>query len=571
MTSKGCLKRLKNYDFLAVGQGSGKRTVLSETGRKWISLIFPLAILAVVMIFFRPFLTGDDVCFNLMLSGTVGDGRPCEMLINPNVLLGLFLKIFYLWAPGFPWYTTFLYCALLFSAWSLFCCLLPLKGDLFRTSVVAGVLCLIFFHCFLHPLFTSIAFMCGAAGIIALIEHIRNAKCTGGYFLPAGLMFVSYLIRIESFLGMLLAAAPFLVFQLVERGVDRKKAVSFAFRTGLVILGATAFHWAYYQVSPGWSGVHSYLTRFSRVADNRLVERTPEMEQSLKNLGLDWTDYQMIRYWLFFDPKFDYGKLEALGRVLPSPARGKGMGWLAIFQMQYVQVLMLAVALCLIGLSNSMRLMLLVLLAWILALLVGLFYFARLPGEHVVVPLFSFFALAGLFCLSGESAAKRHRSNMFFRITGLIGLALWLMAVIPFLGFERKQNNFIRGMEAEISLSLQELKTTPNQLFVASTMCFPFEATGAFGKNILDRNFSVYPLCWNQATPWGVETLRRFGINNLILDTVGRKDVFFILPDYLWPLYLDFARNNYGLELKPVPVFQGSYFQVNRVEKVKEK
>src|SRR5262249_20018289 len=133
----------------------------------YVALVAVAALLLIALAFFTPrYETNDDAGMNLIAGGRLFVDWPDEHLPFSNVLVGLALKGLYGWAPGVPWYGSYL---LAVSALGLLgCCYALLRDNPTGLRLLpAGAFLLAFgLPCLVALQFTRAAFLAALGGLM---------------------------------------------------------------------------------------------------------------------------------------------------------------------------------------------------------------------------------------------------------------------------------------------------------------------------------------------------------------------------------------------------------------------
>lgn len=162
------------------------------------------------------FLINDDVLIDQILSGRVS-GNPSSTVPFISILLGKILYLFYKFAGD----TTSLFGILLISV-NLLIILVIINLTFFLKNKVyylvgISIILLIIPTTLISPTFTITAFLAQGIGLISLIVYnINNGKNLYFYFSNVFLITIGFLIRPETFFGILLFLSPILLIIIIK-------------------------------------------------------------------------------------------------------------------------------------------------------------------------------------------------------------------------------------------------------------------------------------------------------------------------------------------------------------------
>lgn len=249
--------------------------------------------------------TSDDFVASAILSGAYGDS-PDPHLLFSNILLGYFLKTFYVLFPSVSWYFVFMEALGLISLCVLL--YLVLKSSGFQYGLVLAA---IFLTCYVDELFVSLQFTKIAtfallAGGLLILNTLFN-KLPGHkvicYLAASFLILFGILLRFNC----LYIVLPFLFVQFCKyahiskysiKALIPKIVVCISMAVLAFILSAVNEHiWnskPEYRFYRDLTIIRTYLTDVPKEENEDLIVK-------YSDLGLDLVDYDMLSSWGFRD------------------------------------------------------------------------------------------------------------------------------------------------------------------------------------------------------------------------------------------------------------------------------
>jgi hypothetical protein len=561
------------------------------------SLLAVLALLAVSVVAFQiSYDTNDDVFMSMIVAGQGFCPAPDEHLVFSNVLLGHLLKRLYLALPHVAWYGCYLlFVHFLAQVAVLYCALVteqpcagsgprpaPRTADArrrgFRRRFAAY---LVYFAVvelvLLNSLqFTTTAFLAAQAGIFLLwlAARRRADRAEGGPFVPLCaaviLIVVAGLIRVES-LGMALLVAAPLGLLLARRGSRRAliPSAAAAVVAALLVLMATAYNRASYQVDPAWSGFYSYNQLRCKFNDYQWTSYTPQTALAFSAVGWSKNDHAMIARWFFDDPVlYSEAKLRSVLAAHAWKTARLTPGYLLQacrrpFRDRSVWAVMLVLPFFLARMDGDRhaRRALLGCATLGLALIVLVSVNNKVPPMRIYFPLLSF-PLAATLLFHAPHAAVSRRKAAQAGLRRTLGDRLpqspWTRVVVALLvvgtamGVYRQGRRSMRVQRERMALHafLDEARSNRQNLYVCWEAALPFERLSPFDSLASWSGLSVLNLTWTQRTPWQENVKRRFEISCLARAMSERDDIVLVATETHRSLFVTFAKEHFQTDLE---------------------
>jgi hypothetical protein len=278
-----------------------KKTSRSTFLPPWLAgLLCAMAFFVLYLFVFRPgYQVDDDITMIQMVSGYLG-GQSAPFMVFSNVALGFLLNVLYRLPTNLNWEILIFFAIHFLSVWSLVYIVfaLPLK----TTYKLFGILVVLLSDSLflLNITFTTTATFAVISGFISILVAAYNGfrfpkrmLIFGGLLILAG-----SLIRIESFLLVLLLIFPALMF--IRRFFHLKNLVISSAITILVVGLFYLFNTLYVKSFPQWDAFYKYNDVRSQLQDTPRV-RLSNMKDLYTSIGWNFNDYRLFMSWFFPD------------------------------------------------------------------------------------------------------------------------------------------------------------------------------------------------------------------------------------------------------------------------------
>jgi hypothetical protein len=513
--------------------------------------------------FLRPYyMTSDDPLTTL---ASLGFGRigqqPSLFLINSNLLLGELLKIAGQTFGPFNWYGPLLLASFFASLWII--ATLILSKDRPRAAAPAALIFMgvIGTHYFTHFEFTLVAFFLAIAGLLLFFipKHLSNLR----FVLSGAALFLSALLRFDATLLAVIALFPWVLLseQNREKAASKRGLCFLSLLTFLVLL-AGAVHRHEWNKSPEGAQFYPYVKTFLNAEEYRARLSEAQAEPRLKAVGWEAIDLGLYLNFDWREPSLSLEQTRKWLDLLPSRVSGKGLGWIVIFQSDFMRFQVFTLLLLFLFARPAQLKTLLPITVWFFLIFLGLFYWMKIT-EWIVWPLFSFLTLILYFNIfftdsSRESKSIAERSS----VVKTIALLLWILPATVLIVGDVAQNHASASAEQAFQADLSRLKPGNDHLYVAWCLGLPFSDIGVLGNYQALKPLPIYGLNDWQNTPDSIDFLKSYGLTNPLKDIVNRENMFLILPDFSRPMLEFYIQDRLHLKPQLIQVYHGRTFNI---------
>ncbi|HUH97480.1 MAG TPA: hypothetical protein VLZ89_08995 [Anaerolineales bacterium] len=278
-----------------------KKGVLAFSSIPWLgSLLCALAFFALYLFVFRPgYQVDDDITMIQLASGYLG-GQPVPFVVFSSAALGSLLNLLYRLPSNLNWEILFFFGIHFLSVWCLAYIVfsLPLKAVYklfgFLVILLSDALFL------LNITFTTTATFAVISGFVAILAaaHQGTPLPRPMLLFGPGLILAGSLIRIESFLLVLLLIFPALL--IIHRFFRLKSLIINLMITILVVAACYLWNVSYVRSSPQWSSFYAYNDVRSQLQDTPRVHLS-NIKNSYTEVGWNFNDYNLFMSWFFPD------------------------------------------------------------------------------------------------------------------------------------------------------------------------------------------------------------------------------------------------------------------------------
>jgi len=264
------------------------------------SLFCVVAFFGLYLFVFRPgYQVDDDITMIQIASGYLG-GQPLPFLVFSNVALGFLLNFLYRLPTQLNWEILIFFGIHFLSAWCLtyiiFC--LSLKS----VYKILGMLIVLLSDSLflLNITFTTTASFAVISGLVPVLAVAYDGSRFPRRLLIFGgsLMLAGSLIRIESFLLVLLLTFPTFIF--IQHWFRLKAWMVSLGVVFLAIVSFYAFNAVYVKSSPQWASFYAYSDVRSLLQDTPRVHLLT-VKDAYSDVGWNFNDYKLFMSWFFPD------------------------------------------------------------------------------------------------------------------------------------------------------------------------------------------------------------------------------------------------------------------------------
>lgn len=566
----------------------GYRGLSSRTAIALSVLINAVLFASVFSIVTPAYETTDDPSIMMIASGAF-TGEPSAYLYFTSIAIGFVLKNLYSILPSIPWYAIYIYAAhgvaMIIFLFAL------LRGP--RPWAGLAVFLILFFGYELRWLiqlqFTSTAALCTVVGIVGLVLSAheggssRSDRIERGVYV--GLLILGAMIRKEAFYMVFILAAPALALIFLKtrsRSFLRWLGLAVCLCLMVIVLDSAA-----YWRSQEWNSyTEIQLARhvnldFTRLRFDKILyepERVEELRDLAKTLGWSHNDLYELHNWFFPDSY----------RYLPRQLREFGE-WFEAHPISisetialnsatlenaktvvYLFLLHLAMALALARRSKkAVLIMIAVEIPLLLALQTRLFFFQTLP-ERVAFPMF--FTVNAMVFVSAlrEPKAWAYAStpnSELPRGRRLLGFAaLLILSLAYFHAFDKLCRDYLdlegpaeerqTYIEFALGMIVDSAPEDRERSLVFWLHALPLQWISPFGGNELLNQAHLIPGGWMTFSPHYYATLRRYEIDDVMLDSIARDDIDWLTCAQPQRVFAKYIRQHTGKEVEFEVLFQ---------------
>ena len=177
-----------------------------------------LLALLTAFLFFTPILSSDDIGMNMIVSGSY-TLHPDEHALFTNIIYSSLLKWLYTFDVSIPWYSILLYSVLFISFASYFYFISYNQNRNFSISYIFILYSVLLLYILIYLQFTIVSSAAGIAGLFIFFQQsseFEKGKYRVLFLTSLFLIFLSIIIRFESFLLIFFLASPLFLFQFYD-------------------------------------------------------------------------------------------------------------------------------------------------------------------------------------------------------------------------------------------------------------------------------------------------------------------------------------------------------------------
>jgi hypothetical protein len=285
-----------------------------------VPLLVSAAVVTTLVVFCQTaFEINDDTTLNAIVKGDYTGKRSSSLVVAPTMFAHM-MRVGYALFPRLPWYGITLY-GLQIVAWAAIGTVaftLRRRPPIAERLVVVATILVLAPWMILRVSFTPTALLLGAAGIIVFSASAKVPGRVGtAYAIVAGVLVGAlYLVRVYSFLGVVIAFAPVLVVIVFKAGI-RRSAV-FALVVLVFILVGFGTNKLEYGRSHEWRAfMKMNSARSSLHATPRIVD-TNVSRRDLDRIGWSQNDLKLFADFFYPDRRVYSSKaIRTLSRLTP--------------------------------------------------------------------------------------------------------------------------------------------------------------------------------------------------------------------------------------------------------------
>jgi hypothetical protein len=476
----------------------------------------------------------DDPVLSLIVSGRVLTLDADPHLFFSHIVVGRLLTSLHRTWPGVPWYGLYLIAGLVLAQVALaYAALLassrPRVGALVVVHFLgAGLVLLSYFT------FTVVATLMAAAGVLlgAVAARLPPTPRTRAVFLAASALAVcASLVRFEALFLALLLTAP--AAAVLAAGMPRsREALAWAGAAALAAGGLRLLDAWTYARDPEWS----LFTRFNavRVLFTDYPLRPPDSPGAaavLAQVGWQPADQRFLSTWWFHgDPEvYSLANLEhvAAGVGLPSLAerwlRAEDILWTWARDRRVVALVLLTAALVLACPRGRARLAVALSALTALGILAVLAWLVRAPAPVVLAVACTPSAVALVVAGAPRGGALGRPRVLLVTVLGAAAASQGAVA-------HARAAEARRAARADVARALEELRPTPESLFVAWGTAFPFEALSPLESPQALAPMRILSVGWSQRTPLAQRMLSAYGYGDALDALASGGPVVLLAP-----------------------------------------
>lgn len=415
----------------------------------------------------------------------------------------------------------------------------------------------------------------GALFLLArLLEKDKPHEITGGFLLVFVSLLLAVLIRFDEFLVTLFCAVPFILYTL--RGnwprVFKKPMFPFLVTSALVLISVPLFSQVWHKQIPGWHEFDLFDHERVEFQDYRIHDYTPQTKPFFEEAGWTKNDLDMFTAWYFMDrDKYDWKNIQRLSRHFPRfGVEGKNSTFHSLLEIVRSNFGMrnLSILFCLMFLIPLAEFRwLLGSVIWLALFFLYMLYFWRAPDRLVYQELYYLLCL-GILWAQGPFSPAPLSGGVFPRWvakTGyfLIALAFFFLVPVIFRIYSDNKKNI--DMETQLKSDLARLNPREDQLFIIWDSAFPYELIDAFDSYETFRPFHIFEFAVYQRSPDAAPQLKRFGLENPLMDLIGKPNVYFICKPEELEMYWRFLSEHHSQKVVVSNYFESRFFKVFQI------
>jgi hypothetical protein len=496
-----------------------------------VPLLVSAALIAILVAFFHPtFLVSDDATLSSLVNGDYTGKRTSSLVVAP-AMFGHVLRLGYAAFPRVGWYGLTLYAlqAVSYAVIGAAAFAIRRRPPVAERIVVAAAVLALMPWMVLRVSFTPTSLLVGTAGVVLLAVGARAGGRVGpAYAVGAGVLLgTAYVMRVYSFLAVVVIFAPVLAAIVVRAGLRR--SVVFGLTVGVIVLVAFGADRLEYRRSAEWRAFAKTNSARSSLHDTPRLQDKHVSDEDLSRVGWTRNDLRLFASFTYPDPHvygdtairtFASNSARVRNDVAPSDLwnvlvrdasdRGNDRG--------PTPALLIGVALVLaLRWNRTVTMVTILSAAWYVGVLVALLLYVRLPGR-ILVPLEGAAVFVTALVPSYLTPTRpRAITRLSWAPAVLVGLVAVTVAVPAWRGVQSVgtlSDENERAMTAR-SHAIEELQALdPEGIFVARGDALgrwidPLAAHSPF------ENPRLVPLGWSTNSPLFTARLARLGIDDL--------------------------------------------------------
>lgn len=502
------------------------------------------------LIFPSHFETVDDINFTLLLSGVGLTHSPTYLTWFSNVLITYPLMWMFKILPNVPWYSIYLFGALIF-AFSIFATVLMLRFN----RAVGAALFLTYYILFgvfiVNGLqYTSVAALLTQAGFLMACCLPLTGRFSAKNFpqralVAAAIAIISAsMLRFETFMLVIffcvitaIAIAPWNT-QILKR--NSKPLICFAI-AALIGGGLKIANNLYYDTQPVFTGVREFFKPFSNIADSDRAYQS--------GIKLSENDFALVKQYFVADRQiFTTEMLSQAEEKAQLPFTGaKLQSTLKTHILPLSLLCLLLMPLLDVQIMSKPRL-----LIWFVGVSSLIFYLSfwmKLPPRlHLTLmtcamtTLFVFIDRQKMKCIIAK-AHQLEKPKKIAIIAGLCVAAGWFTYLT--VGTLHSDVAYYNDKLARITKAIRRLNPQPGHLYIVLGTAAPYQYMRPFQnlRNYFSR-FDIYRTGLWGILPNGYDMLENHGISSL-LDACKSQNVYFVSDQKTNQLFADFCAEHY--------------------------
>lgn len=524
------------------------------------TLFLSVAINAVLFLLFFAFINprfqvNDDVSL-MMISSGFYTGYPNEYLIYTNVIIGKFLKFMYDIAPGFNWYTTYLYLTHFISMTLLLYSILYQKSGILRILLFLLLFAFLELSILVNLQFTPTAFVSAQSGLFLSIAFLDNKEKSSwlAIFTGAFLMTFGGLIREKVLYLTLLLSMPLIALKFWE--TKSVKLIALLVITLTLFFACHQYDKGYYAAHKEWQQYLEYNGIRDQLHDNPRTVYNETTKPVFDRAKWSQNDFNMFKT-LFFEDKEIYSK-ENLETILSSFSfiyeKGiydtlKGLFY-ALYNFKLLVLSSFCLTIALVPFIPPVyKKYIYATVSISIAVIIYLFYSMKLP-LRVLMPILFFPATVSVFFASQKFNKFDKKPLLRKYIKIFVAIILISLFIFNFLDLRR----ISKTNQANYAVFYKMVKTMSpdkNKLFVIWDGSLPVENISPYSNLREYEGFNIYWLGAETKSPLNYQVLERFSINNLYTSLYEKDNIFLICrPEGYKELLQRYIKEHYNQHIE---------------------
>lgn len=285
------------------------------------SIVFSLCLLLIAFLFFTPILSSDDVGMNMTLSGSY-TLQPDEHVLFTNIIYSFFLKWLYSIAVSVPWYSIMFYFVLFISFTVFFYIIFINQKEYFSLLFIFIFSSLFLLYLTIYLQFTIVSSCAATAGFFLFLHNYTiNNRYYLIFILSVFLIFISIIIRFESFLLVVFLMSPIFLFHFYEKFKTKeflfiKRKIFFLLSILVISISLNRINHYQYEKDPEWNRFLELFKARGMFTDWGI----PFSKKAAAEAQWSENDYTMIREWYYDDTTvFTLNRMQAYINNSPPP------------------------------------------------------------------------------------------------------------------------------------------------------------------------------------------------------------------------------------------------------------